>query len=147
MTLATRIKRLMAQSGMFQSDLAKAMGWSPMTASRVLNGRRAVKDDELVKLASALGVTPELLIAPCDDSDVHAAAIENTRNSNLPVTEAAKLMGKDPQYLRVAIQKGIVPFGFALKGTGSRYVYYISRKQFEEYTGIKVTTREGASDA
>ena len=136
MKLHTRIGQLMSQNGMLQSDLAAAMRWSPMTASRVVNGTRAVKDDELVKLAVALRVTPDQLVAPCDDASAHAAADE-LQGCNMSVREAAKLMGKDPQYIRIAIQKGLVPFGFALKGTGSKFVYYISRKQFEEYTGIK----------
>lgn len=144
MKLHTRIGQLMSQNGMLQSDLAAAMHWSPMTASRVVNGTRAVKDDELVKLAVALRVTPEQLVAPCDDASAHTATDE-LQGRNMSVREAAKLMGKDPQYIRIAIQKGLVPFGFALKGTGSKFVYYISRKQFEEYTGIKA--RGGELDA
>lgn len=145
MKLHVRIKRIMDERGMVQGDLAKAMSWSPMTASRVLSGARKIKDDELVDVAVALGVTPDALTAPCDDAAVYEPVISRMRNSNLPIREAARLMGKDPQYVRVAIQRGMLPFGIAIKGTGDRYSYYISRKQFEEYTGINVT--EDATNA
>ena len=56
----------------------------------------------------------------------------------MTVADAAKLMQKSPQFIRVGLQLGILPFGNALKIPGkSKYSYYISPKLFEEYTGIK----------
>ena len=61
MKVHKRIKQVMDERGMAQGDLAKAMMWSPMTASRTLSGARKLKDDELIKVAIALGVTPDAL--------------------------------------------------------------------------------------
>ena len=55
------------------------------------------------------------------------------------VTMAAKLMNKGPQFVRVALQRGLVPFGFAVKlseNSNGRYDYYINPTQFCEYLGI-----------
>lgn len=57
--------------------------------------------------------------------------------NNLSVAEAARLMGKSPQFVRIGLQRNLLPFGVALKN-GSKYCYYISAKKFEEYTGINV---------
>lgn len=64
---------------------------------------------------------------------------------NLPVTLAAQIMGKSPQFIRIGLQRGILPFGVAMKTSESneQYDYYISPKLFAEYTGCKT---EAAAD-
>lgn len=54
----------------------------------------------------------------------------------IPVTEAAKIMHKDQQFIREAMIRGLLPIGLAYKKEGSnQYDYYISPKLFYEYTG------------
>ena len=58
---------------------------------------------------------------------------------NISVAQAAKIMGKDQQYIRQGMIKGILPIGLAFKKQGSRhYDYYISPKLFYEFTGYKI---------
>ena len=55
---------------------------------------------------------------------------------NVPITEIARAMGKDAQYIRVGLQQGILNFGYALKMDGSsEYNYYCSDKKVWEETG------------
>ncbi len=50
--------------------------------------------------------------------------------------DAAKLMGKSEMFIRIGLQRGILPFGIAVKLDGkSKYSYHISPKLFEEYLG------------
>lgn len=53
---------------------------------------------------------------------------------NVPVTEIAKAMHKDAQYVRVGLQQGAFKFGYAFKLDGSNeYNYYCpDRKVWEE---------------
>ena len=53
----------------------------------------------------------------------------------LKVSEAAKIMGKSQQFIRLGLQHGILPFGSAVK-TSSKWTYYISPVKFYEYIGI-----------
>jgi hypothetical protein len=53
---------------------------------------------------------------------------------NIKVSEVAKLMGKSEQFVRIGLQRGLLPIGTAIK-TGSKYSYYISPKLLEEYIG------------
>ena len=47
---------------------------------------------------------------------------------NIPVALAAKIMGKDQQYIRQGLVQGILPIGTAFKREGSKhYDYYISQ--------------------
>lgn len=52
---------------------------------------------------------------------------------------AANLMGKSPSFVYIGLQRGLLPFGTALKkseGRAAKYSYYISPKRFMDYTGF-----------
>ena len=68
---------------------------------------------------------------------------------NLGVKEAARLMSQksktnpngkrvSEQFIRIGLQRGLLPIGNAVQNPGGTYTYYISPKLFEEYTGIKL---------
>lgn len=62
----------------------------------------------------------------------------NFDGKNIPVVEAARIMGKDQQFIRQAMIKGLLPIGLAYVKEGStQYDFYISPKLFYEYTGYK----------
>ena len=61
--------------------------------------------------------------------------------NNMTVEEASKLMGVSRQFIRVGLQKGILPFGYAVKISAGRYTYFISRQKFIEITGIGDQTK------
>lgn len=52
----------------------------------------------------------------------------------ISVKEAAEKMGKCEQFVRVGLQRQLLPFGTAVK-LSSRWTYYISPKQFYSYIG------------
>ena len=57
----------------------------------------------------------------------------------MSIKEAAKLMEKSEQFIRIGLQRQILPIGNAVQQKeGGRWNYYISPKLFYEYTGIKV---------
>lgn len=53
---------------------------------------------------------------------------------NISIKEAANKMGKSEQFVRVGLQRGLLPFGVAVK-LSSKYTYYINPKQFNDYIG------------
>lgn len=57
----------------------------------------------------------------------------------LSVDEAAKIMGVSKPYIRIGLQRGLLPFGTAVKMSGNRYTYFISKNRFYEYLGIYKT--------
>lgn len=58
--------------------------------------------------------------------------------NNLTIAEASKLMGVSPQFVRVGLQKGVLPFGYAVQISTKRWTYFISKQKFLEHTGIGV---------
>ena len=52
------------------------------------------------------------------------------------VADVAKALNKSPQYIRVCLQKGLLPFGVACKMPHSNtYSYVICPAKFKEYVG------------
>ena len=54
----------------------------------------------------------------------------------IKVSDAAKLMGVSPQFVRIGMQRGTLPIGHAVKL--KEWAYYISRPMLEAYTGKKI---------
>lgn len=70
---------------------------------------------------------------------------ENIYNGqNISVNEAARIMKKSPMFVRIGLQRGILPFGVAFKTDESneQYDYYISPLLFAEYTGYSHNKEE-----
>lgn len=59
-------------------------------------------------------------------------------SNRLSIAEAAKLMGASEQFIRIGLQRGILPFGYAMQMTRKRYTYVIIKQKFIEYTGIEI---------
>ncbi len=59
----------------------------------------------------------------------------------MTIAEAAELLGKSKQFLRIGLQRGIFPFGYAVK-MSSKYTYHISRKKLYEYMGVQENDSE-----
>ena len=54
----------------------------------------------------------------------------------MTVSEAAKILGKSPQFVRIGLQRGVLPIGTAVK-MSSRWTYHISEEQLKKYAGEK----------
>lgn len=53
---------------------------------------------------------------------------------NVTVKDAAKILGKSEQFVRIGLQRGLLPIGTAVK-MSSIWTYHISSKLLEEYIG------------
>lgn len=52
----------------------------------------------------------------------------------LTVEEAARLMGKPEQFVRIGLQRGVFPWGYAVKGE-KNFSYWINARKFRETEG------------
>lgn len=57
--------------------------------------------------------------------------------NRLLVWEVAEKMNVSEQFIRIGLQKGIFPWGYAVK-MSSKWTYWISPVKFTEVTGIQV---------
>ncbi len=70
--------------------------------------------------------------------------MESTTKQKITIKEAAAIMGKCEQFLRVGLQRGLLPFGTAVK-MSNQWTYYISPKLFYEYVGTPERAQGGES--
>ena len=56
-------------------------------------------------------------------------------SQRVKVADAAKLMGVSEQFIRIGLQRQILPIGHAVKLR--QWVYYISKPLLEQYVGKK----------
>ena len=52
------------------------------------------------------------------------------------VKECAELLGKSQMFVRMGLQTGKLPFGYAIK-MSSRWTYHISAHKVYEYLGVE----------
>ena len=134
-TFAERLKTVMSARNITQSELSKLTGLGKSSISQYLAGKNVPKENVKRKLIEVLDVSAAYFEEYLDCSD----DINTSQGLKaLTVEQAAKALGKSQQFVRVALQRGIAPFGFAVKVTGEKWSYHISQKRFEEYTAASI---------
>ncbi len=53
---------------------------------------------------------------------------------SVSVIEAARILGKSPQFVRIGLQRELLPIGVAVQ-MSSKWTYHISSKLLREYVG------------
>ena len=132
-TFVERSKYAMEQADLKQSALSELTGISKAAISQYLSGKNTPSLERIKALADATGVTFDFLMG-------HGAApLKEVPPSvkKISVKEAARCMGKSDQFVRIGLQRGLLPFGNAVPGTGSKWIYYINPAKFREYVGAE----------
>ena len=121
-TFAERLKYAMEQADLKQSALSEQAGISKAAISQYLSGKNTPNQERIKALADVTGVTFDFLMgygaAPVTDAPPPVKKIS--------VKEAARCMGKSDQFVRIGLQRGLLPFGNAVPGTGNNWNYYIN---------------------
>lgn len=64
-------------------------------------------------------------------------------SNRLTTQKVARIMGKSDEFVRVGLQRGLLPFGYAVKlPNRQKYTYYINPKQFQNYLGVDPISNE-----
>lgn len=56
--------------------------------------------------------------------------------NSIPITTAAEILGKSPQFVRIGLQQKSLPIGSAVK-MSSEWTYHISYELLKNYVGIE----------
>ena len=114
---------------MSQSALSEQAGASKAAISQYLSGKNTPGPDRIKALADATGVSFDYLMG------YGAAPVAEPPIKKISVKEAARCMGKSDQFVRIGLQRGLLPFGNAVPGTGACWNYYINPTKFRDYVG------------
>ena len=129
---AKKLRDALNHANMTQAQLAAKSGLTKASISQYIKGKHLPSSKAVSAIAAALDM-PELYFTD------EAEQINET-NKRLPIRlttqQAAKLMGVGAEMIRINLQNGALPFGYAMKGSGDRYVYSINTRQFMKYVGV-----------
>lgn len=128
MSFASNLKNKLNEKELKPVDLAKGIGKNKSSISQYLSGSNIPKNETKKLIAQFLGCTLEDLDAEIDEK------VKIEAESNVPIWKASKLLGKSEEFIRVSLQMGTAPFGFAAKNK-SKWSYHISPKKLKEYIG------------
>jgi transcriptional regulator with XRE-family HTH domain len=132
MSFASRLNQAMLERQVSQTTLAAAIGKGKSSVSQYISGKNVPKLEVQKQIADFLDCTVEWL-----NSDVPVNDHTEKGLKNVSVEQAAKMLGKSEQFVRVALQMGTAPFGFAAKNK-TVWSYHISPKKLNEYIGQAV---------
>lgn len=61
----------------------------------------------------------------------------------ITIKDAAHVLERSEQFVRIGLQRNLLPFGFAMKREGARkYDYFINPSQFAAYCGVTLADLE-----
>ncbi|MDD3049753.1 MAG: helix-turn-helix transcriptional regulator [Candidatus Cloacimonetes bacterium] len=127
MSFSERLKQAMEEKNMSQADLCSLTGIGKSSISQYISGKNEPKTKAIEKIAEALQVSTAYMNGLIETN-------EAGEEKSVPVEKAASLMGKSQQFIRVGLQRGLLPFGSAVK-LSSRWTYYINPQRFYDYVG------------
>lgn len=128
---ADNLKNIMSEKDISQAELARRTGIGRSSISQYTSGVNMPRDRVLNKIAVALDVSVDDLLA--SDKDEIPIGVKN-----IAVSKAAKLMGVGVNFVKAGLRQNRFPFGTALKINGDKYSYYISPVKFAEYIGVNI---------
>ena len=134
MSFSEQLKKAMLERNMTQAELSALTGIGKSSISQYLSGKNEPKELALNKIAEALECSVDYLKGLIEDSPKSDKIIFR----NVSVAEAAKRLGVCQQAVRVALQQGTAPYGYAWK-VKSKWSYHISPKKLDDYIGIDTT--------
>lgn len=131
-TFAERLRHAMELADLKQSALSDMAGISKAAISQYLSGKNTPNPERIKALADVTGVSFDFLMG-YEDAPIEYAPPSIKKIS---VKDAARCMGKSDQFVRIGLQRGLLPFGNAVPGTGNNWNYYINPAKFKDYVGI-----------
>lgn len=138
---AKNLKKVMEEKGISAAELSRLTGYSKSAISQYLSGAIAKPAwKKMEAIAVVLGVTvEELTVVPVQNSTVSPCKCTMQQKATLTCKEAAALLHKREDYIRLGLQQGRPGFeyGSAVKTSG-KWSYCIYANKFTEITGIPV---------
>lgn len=128
---ADRLKYAMNQADMSQSVLSEKSGCSKAAISQYLSGKNTPGTAKVEALAAALGVQSAFLMG----FEVPPVEVPPVPITRIGTKTAARCMGKSEKFVRIGLQRGLLPFGSAVPGEGAKWNYYINPAKFRDYVG------------
>lgn len=135
MDFQTKLNDVLCSTGVTQTQLHRLTGISKSAISQYCSGKNTPSDDRQRDIAEALGLEPDYFKA---DDTVAAVPAADGKIARLTIREVSKLMGLSRAAIANGLQDGVFPWGYAVRGRGEGWVYWINAKRFAEIEGVTI---------
>ena len=130
-TFSEKLSQAIEKLGLTQNQVAGLTGKSRASISQYITGKQvpSVKTQEAI--ATDIGLAADYFTGP--DKELEIMPSYDLRNGFIPrmdVGEAARLLQMNAVTVRKGLQQRVFPWGYAIKTSENRWVYFINEKRF-----------------
>lgn len=134
MKFSEKLKKAMQQLNINQAQVVGLTGKSKGSISMYLNDKTTPSE----KVQSDIAVSLGLAVDYFEQETAVVMLPKKTEGEikRLLPEEVAALLGMDKGTVRKGLQQGVFPWGYAIKTSENRWVYFINAKRFAEIEGV-----------
>lgn len=139
MKFSEKLKQAMQELHLNQRQVCGMTGKSKGSVSQYLSGKQIPSEDVQRDIAVSLGLDPDYFTR--EDQAVVVMpkeALTDGKIKRLLPEDVAVLMGLGKETVRLGLQQGVFPWGYAVKTSEHRWSYFINAKRFAEIEGVVV---------
>lgn len=136
MDFSEKLKSAMQQLGINQAKVVSLTGKSKGSISQYISGKQTPSVEVQRDIAVSLGLEADYFEKLSDQVKVSPKSADGIKT--LDVTEVAKVMHMNHNTIRKGLQQGVFPWGYAIKTSENRWVYFINALRFAEIEGIAI---------
>lgn len=135
MNFSEKLKKAMQQLGINQAQVVGLTGKSKGSISMYLNDKTVPSEKVQSDIAVSLGLNPDYFE---QETPTLELAKKTDGVQTLDVMVAAKLMHMNHNTVRKGLQQGVFPWGYAIKTSENRWVYFINAVRFSEIERVAI---------
>lgn len=125
---------LMCELNLNQRQVCGMTGCSKASVSQYLSGKNVPSEQKQREIAESLGVDPEYF-KECAEPNKAKIIQKGTMKKMLPEV-CAKILGVGKETIRLGLQQGVFPWGYAVQTSPGRWTYIINEQRFIDIEGI-----------
>ena len=137
MNFSDKLKSAMQQLGINQAKVVSLTGKSKGSISQYISGKQTPSTEVQRDIAVSLGLTPDYFEQNSEQVQLNVKGSADGIKT-LDVTEVAKVMHMNHNTVRKGLQQGVFPWGYAIKTSENRWVYFINALRFAEIEGVVI---------
>lgn len=136
-----KLRAVMQQLNLTQAQVVGMTGCSKAAISYYLSGKNTPSDKKQSDIAVSLGFPADYFE---NDISVTEPKPQTTKKANdgtiqeLLVSDAAKFLHMNHNTVRKGLQQGVFPWGYAIRTSEKRWVYFINAKRFAEIEQVSL---------
>ena len=135
MNFSEKLKKAMQDLGINQAKVVSLTGKSKGSISQYLSGKQTPSTEVQRDIAVSLGLNPDYFE---QETPTLELAKKTDGVQTLDVMVAAKLMHMNHNTVRKGLQQGVFPWGYAIKTSENRWVYFINAVRFSEIERVAI---------